>query len=267
MTRQKNTQTKPSVHDRLTVLKHLASGRDSDMVAAAMKMTRFDVIDIASQHGYPDPVKMAKAVTLITQRLQRDEEDALTETDDASEGHVPSHAAGTEVSNAGDSASTAELHDAETGARAGRVWLGVGGPLPKPDEIRVLLNTAKTLTSFKRIERQTEKVLAEIARLRELVTAEQAKAEAAAAEKAERQSARAEIQRLEEQLRQAKARLRGATAPKTAPTASTSRTGEPSAKEIRAWALQQADLTCPATGRIPATVRAAYDAAHRTAAA
>jgi hypothetical protein len=341
MTTKKATSTngsaKPSIHDKLTILKHLAGGRDTDMVAAAMKMTRYQVIDIASCHGYPDPVKMAKAVTLITQRLdaetdpdhverQRrvdealhsDEMEGLTttaatdldmtayvdgaitsdqlvdrtrarygldgeeKTDQPARRPKPPTAATPASTNPPTAATPASTNPPTpvepaptTEATADSDLEPAPGPLTKPDEIRVLLNTAKTLTSSRRIERQMEKVLNEIARLRELVTAEQAKAEAAAAEKAERaaerQAARVEIQRLEEQLRQAKARLRGATPPKTAPAAaSTSRptvAGDPSAKEIRAWARQQPDLTCPATGRIPATVRTAYDAAHQTAAA
>lgn len=299
-----NGSDRSSIHDKLTVLKHLAGGRDPDMVAAAMKMTRYQVIDLASSHGYPDQVKMAKAVTLIIDRLQRDEQHALTESSNTSAVSVaptvrPSQppAAATRptskkakrspvpspvvavVPSPADSdikaparavGDTAELavEPAVEPAAASLAPVPESAPLTKPDEIRVLLNTAKDLTSSKRIQRQTEKVFDEIARLRELVSAEQAKAEAVAAEKAERDAARAEVTRLEEQLRQAKARLRGTTTLKTttkdgASTVST----EPPAKEIRAWAVQQPDLTCPATGRIPATVRAAYDAAHQTAAA
>lgn len=61
------------------------------------------------------------------------------------------------------------------------------------------------------------------------------------------EAARREIERLEQELRDAKAKLRGGTT--TAP--------RPDAGQVRAWAAQ-AGVDCPATGRVPRTVVDAY---------
>lgn len=86
---------------------------------------------------------------------------------------------------------------------------------------------------------------------------------AAAEEKAaeEKAQARAEVERLERQLREAKAKLTG----KAATTAAAS-DGGPTSKEIRAWARENG-VHCPATGIVPTSVRDAYTAAHQGGAA
>lgn len=83
----------------------------------------------------------------------------------------------------------------------------------------------------------------------------------AAEEKAERErikaAAAAEVTRLREQLREAERALRGKDATPSAATTDS--------KAVRAWAAEQG-IDCPKVGRVPATIRAAYDEAHKAAA-
>lgn len=71
----------------------------------------------------------------------------------------------------------------------------------------------------------------------------------------ERDSARKEVERLEAQLRAAKAKLTGK------PSAAKSSQDGPSPSEIRSWA-RNAGVNCPAVGRVPEHVRQAYADAH-----
>lgn len=56
---------------RLTIVKHLAAGKDLDWVAAATKLDRSVVLDIASRHGYPDTAKLAWARDVLTEKAQQ----------------------------------------------------------------------------------------------------------------------------------------------------------------------------------------------------
>lgn len=72
----------------------------------------------------------------------------------------------------------------------------------------------------------------------------------------ERDSARKEVERLEAQLRAAKAKLTGKPS-----AAKSSQEGGPSSSEIRSWA-RNAGVDCPERGRVPEHVRQAYADAH-----
>ena len=85
-----------------------------------------------------------------------------------------------------------------------------------------------------------------------------------AAEKAKAE-ARAEVERLERQLAEAKAKLRGPARAAAVAVVAPNQAGA-SAKEIRAWAAS-AGVDCPATGRVPGAVVDAYLAAHQDGAA
>lgn len=98
-----------------------------------------------------------------------------------------------------------------------------------------------------KVRRAAEKARDAVDRLRDLL-----------AQWEDRAAARAEVERLETELAAAKARLTGRPAAPATDRA-------PDNSEVRAWA-EAAGVPCPARGRIPGTVRDAYDAAHTGAA-
>lgn len=116
------------------------------------------------------------------------------------------------------------------------------------DGTAVLLAEAKQSTR-KRTRSKAERIDTLLGELRQALTAEQAEDRAAA-------EARAEIERLERELSEARAKLRGVAAPVRTDRAS----------DIRAWAAQH-DLECSSTGRIPADIRKAYESAREADAA
>lgn len=94
--------------------------------------------------------------------------------------------------------------------------------------------------------RKAERVRTLLADLRQSMEAETEEAERKAA-------AKAEIERLERELAQARATLRGGS------SASITVNDSVSAADLRAWA-QSKGIPCPSVGRIPATVREQYAA-------
>src|SRR5690349_11772238 len=50
---------------RITLLKHVASGKPLDMVATITRLPRESVDSVAADHGYPDLAKVATAVTRL----------------------------------------------------------------------------------------------------------------------------------------------------------------------------------------------------------
>lgn len=59
--------TTVTAEQRLTIVKHLAAGKDLDWVAAATRFDRSVVLDIASRHGYPDVSKLAWARDVLAE--------------------------------------------------------------------------------------------------------------------------------------------------------------------------------------------------------
>lgn len=59
--------TTVTAEQRLTIVKHLAAGKDLDWVAAATRFDRSVVLDIASRHGYPDRSKLAWARDVLAE--------------------------------------------------------------------------------------------------------------------------------------------------------------------------------------------------------
>lgn len=240
------TSTDIAPTTKVTLLKHLASGKGLDVVATIVGLKREEVLDVASHHGYPDREKLAWAADILVKKIEE------------------------EGSNLPDRTS-------ETRREERRVTLTEApspspAPLTKPDEIRILLNTAKGHES-KRIQNAANKVLDDIDRLRTLIRedhekhaarrrAEQEKREARRKAEEEKAAARAEVEKLEQQLAEARAKLRGGT---TSARSSAAAADGPSAAQVRAWAAEN-DVECPAVGRVPNVVRQAYDEAHLQAA-
>lgn len=109
---------------------------------------------------------------------------------------------------------------------------------------------------------KAEVALATLVGLLDATRAEEAAKRAAEKAKAE---ARAEVERLEQQLADAKAKLRGPARVAAVAVVAPNQAGA-SAKEIRAWA-EDAGVDCPTVGKVPARVVDAYLAAHQEGAA
>lgn len=260
------TTTTPTPHQRLTIVKHLAGGKSLDTVATITRLSRDEVLDIASDHGYPKVESLKTAAGILERRLEEDQAAAAISTATKSPSGVdltgrPPATTPTRVATA---AAPADAHVSGTG---------------KPDEFRVLINTAKGMGS-KRIQTLANRILDDTAKLRGLIQAEQDKTAARQAKDRKRKEARAEVERLEKQLREARARLRGTPTTKQASSTGTTRSAGSStltemrariaevldrhqvtSKQVRAWAAAN-DIVCPATGMLPARVVDAYDQAH-----
>lgn len=163
---------------RLTVIKHLASGKKPDLVATMTALTESEVLDIASHHGYPDTKKLAWAADILQGKLDEQARDSLPPAAD-----VPT-------------------------PRSPQAPRPSGADAPdRADEFRVLINAEKQAKS-KRIQKLTDRVLDQLSLLAGLVRDEQAKDRERAAAEEDRRRARAEVARLEQQLADAKAKLR-----------------------------------------------------------
>lgn len=222
---------------KVAILKHLAAGKSLDIVATIVHLKRDQVLDIASHHGYPDVDKLAWAVDVLEKKLA--DTDVLPDR-------------------------TGEKRPDERPFRLTSPTTTRPAPTPqptapsRPDGIQALIATAKGHDS-KRIQNAADKVLDGLDRLRTLMREDEEKHAARRAAAAEKAEARAEVERLQQQLAEARAKLRGNTGP--AVDGKTSTVG-PSAADVRAWAAKN-DVACPAVGRVPSAVREAYDDAHR----
>ena len=181
------TSARTSVTDerRLTTLKHLAGGKDLDVVATIVALPRETVLDIGSRHGYPDTEKLAWAADIIEKKIRE------TATTIPEQRPAPRPAArAPQTAGAATSTPTAPA------------------PITQPDEIRTLINTAMQHPS-KRIQNAAGKVVDDIAKLRTLIREDEEKHAERRKADAARAAARAEVERLEQQLAAAKAKLRG----------------------------------------------------------
>lgn len=189
---------------RVTILKHLAAGKGLDVVATIVGLKRDQVLDVASHHGYPDRDKLAWAVDVLVQKIEN------------------------ERSTLPDRTHEARRDERRVAIAEQPATVPSPASLTKPDEIRVLLNTAKSHDS-KRIQRAADKVIDDLDRLRTMLREDQEKHAARRKAEAEKAAARAEVERLEAQLAAAKAKLRGKPAapkPGSSPYAGPKPTGE-----------------------------------------
>lgn len=221
---------------RLTMLKHLHGGKDLDQVAAITSQPRALVLDIVSKHGYPN--SLDKGIDLLTAKI-----DGARRAEIPEARHLPTTTAPPQTSRPATTSPSSVTHpDAR--------------PAGGPDEIRVLINTAKAHPA-KKIQNQANRVLDAIGRLRDLITEDEAKHAEKRRQAAKKAAARAEIDRLEKALADAKAKLRG---PK--PTQTTIAVdGSVSAAELREWARSKG-IDVPTRGQLPAAIREQYAAEH-----
>lgn len=232
--------------ETLTVLKHLASGKAHHVVATIARVNVQAVQAIGDEHGYPDTEQLTKAV----EQLQADIDAADAPPERTGRPRVV-----TEVQE------RPTQPDLRSTTKAGTP----ADPFPAVDDeqttrLRHLINTAKGIDN-KRIHRQLEKFLDAGTTLQKLVDDHQAAVKARNDKEREQAAAKAQIKLLEQQLRAAREALHGPKKPR--PTKTPGEVGDgPTAKEIRAWAARKG-IDCASHGRVPAEVRAAYDAAHQ----
>lgn len=183
------------IPQRITVLKHLAGGKPIDVTATITGLTAETVLDLASHHGYPDRDKLAWAVDVLTKK----------------------HA---DTVRCGIPAAT---------ARPGPPRPAPVAAVPTHPEKREqpssrladLVDTALAHPS-KRIRTAADRLLDQADKLRDLIREDDQKNAARRKIEAEKAAARAEVERLQEQLAAAKAKLRG-----QAPAAARSKKGRP----------------------------------------
>lgn len=121
----------------------------------------------------------------------------------------------------------------------------------QPDAIAALITEAQQSTRA-RTRKRADKISDLVADLRGILAAERD-------EDQRRETARKEIEKLERQLAEAKQKLRGGV------SSSITVGSGISAADLRAWA-ERNGVECPAKGRVPATVREAYEEAAEEAA-
>lgn len=230
--------------DTLAVLKMLASGRSLDFTAAANPhLSDEQVREVAQSHGYPNVANVRKAVAIIEDRQVKDEVASLP---------------------------SAQPRPQTVRPRIASTPAAVLTPVPTitADATARLLEQAAASPKA-RIRALGKKASEDIARVRDalaqVAAAEKAKEAARSRRQAEkrareraREQVRAEVKRLEDELRAARAKLRGNRASSTVAAMSA---GEPTeSARIRAWCAETG-VEVNANGRIPASVREAYEAA------
>lgn len=213
------TKTDITPEQRLTIVKHLAGGKDLDITATIMRLDRSTVLDIGSHHGYPSTEFLHRAVGLLEHKIARD--------------NAPTQHPNAAVIEHEQRATRRPAVDASTPAAAG---------LHHHDDIEVLFRAAK-LHSSKRIQAAGSKAHAAVERLRELIRADEQKNAQRRREEAARAAAAAEVERLEAQLRAAKAKLHGGRTSKVAKSVSKPAGGEHACRHTgcgRTFATSQA---------------------------
>lgn len=189
---------------KLTIIKHLAGGKTAEVVAAIVGIPRDRVVDIASHHGYPDTEKLAWAADILAKNIDDEAKGTITERPDLAPRITRPQTAGAATSTP-----------------------AAPAPLTKPDELRILLNTAKAHPS-KRIQAAADRAFDQLDRIRTLIHEDEEKNADKRRIAAEKAAARAEVEHLEEQLRAARAKLRDKTTtpPSTQPRPTTAPKGE-----------------------------------------
>ncbi|PWJ23303.1 Lsr2 protein [Branchiibius hedensis] len=222
----------------LTVVKHLINGRDDTFIATATGLTVTAVQDIKISHGYPDLSKMEWSRDILERRINEPAASAALPSPTIRSAAPPADPRGT-------TRNTPRPTDPRPTVVSAREVK------PSANELIVVAsNSPKARTRALGV-----KVAALIGDLSQRLAAEERERVAQAAEKAANAKRLQRIEELEAELKKLRAKTRST---KTAPPL-----GAPAAK-VREWASQQG-IGCPAYGKIPNTVRDAYDAAHAAA--
>lgn len=233
---------------KATMLKQLLAGHDLDYVAQASGMPRDRVLDIVSNHGYPNRESMARAAGILLESANRIPERQATVTSQASgNGHRNVRRDEPAPSPRPTLQSIADSH---------RVIATppVSPARPVHTSAAELLHQAGE-SAHARTRGLGAKISALLADLTTRLDEEQEAREAKA--KAERENAQvaAKIARLEAELAQLKGK-------RSKPARAKSMVHAPSSESavIRQWARAN-NIPCPKVGAVPKDVRAAYEAA------
>lgn len=195
------TSSTPTKQQIIALLKHLANGKTVDQVATIINQPAAVVEEYATRHGWPDTDKVEWAIDELTTQAAQQAAALPTRTEPT---RIPTQPQPTPAAQGG----------------------GVAAPA-KPDEIRILLNTAKGHPS-KRIQAAADRVFDQLDRLRGMIREDEEKHSEKRKAEAEKAKIRAEVERLEHELAAAKAKLRGKPIATTSPTTAQPRpsTGE-----------------------------------------
>lgn len=176
----------PTTEQKITVLKHAVNGKPTTVIETVTGLSADQVRQTLTAHGYPAVDKMQWAIDILTTKSDQVTAAALISTEPLT--------AGRPVTAPVDQVQPRTIPT--TPAAGGDTRTPPAAPLTKPDEIRVLLNTAKASTS-KRIQGLANKVLDDVARLRDLVHDDQVKTQDRLRVEQEKAAARAEAHRQE----------------------------------------------------------------------
>jgi len=224
---------------KVTMLKHLVAGKNLDFVADVTRVPRDTVLDIVSNHGYPNKDRMAWAVDVLIQGGDK----------------IPT----------GQLSTGTPLDPATPAARVGNSATGANGSLAItppatithiPPATADLLHQAEQ-SPFIRTQNIGTKISALLADLTARLNDEQAAAEAKA--QADRESARiasriATLQAEIDKLKRKPAKTTKTPVPKAGGAAVSD------SAAIRAWAKAN-NVACSNTGAVRQVVRDAYHAA------
>ncbi|MFC6706545.1 Lsr2 dimerization domain-containing protein [Flexivirga alba] len=221
----------------LTVVKHLINGRTDTFIAEATGLAITQVQDIKVSHGYPEPDKMEWSRDALEKRIN--EPAAATATPG------PTIRAVVPARRHDPARATPRPSDPRPGTSTAREVK------PSANELIVAAaNSPKARTRALGV-----KVAGLLGDLSQRLETEEREQAAQAAEKAANAKRLKRIEELEAELKKLRSKTRST---KTAPPL-----GAP-APEVRKWAKGQG-IECPDYGKIPNTVRDAYDAAHAAA--
>lgn len=241
--------TTVTIAQTITVLKHLAAGRQPDFAAQVTHLPQRVVEDIAEKYGWPDPDAVRKGIFDLT-RTEQDTPAAPPST--------PAPRPAAPVAQPRPDLSVA------TTARSGAHHAPPAEQRPRDAAASTAELLHMATESHKASTRNLgTKISGLLADLTQRLNDEETERLARIAAKREAQQKAKRIAELKAEL----AQLTGKTAKaKEASRGTSSTAGEPTAKQIREWAADKG-IECPAVGRVPANVREAYDQAHATDAA
>jgi hypothetical protein len=172
---------------KVALLRHLAEGKTPHVVGVILRMSETKVVDVAKNHGYPDRENLAWAADILERKLDEQIDEKPL-------------AGGAPVER--------------TAPRP--IVAAPAGPSSIPaasDVVMSLVNAGKAHSS-KRIQAAANRVLDDVTKLRALLREDDEKHAERRKAQAAKSAARAEVERLEKQLREAKAKLRGSSAAK-----------------------------------------------------
>lgn len=251
------TTTALAGSDRLTIVKHLAAGKDPDFVAAATGHTRETVLQVGASHGHPDRDKLAWAADILAKKTDEIPTAEHTTAADVTRPTTPQARPTPARPRATQPPAPRPAPVTATAAPTPPVQPAAG----PADAAQALIATGRKSTRAA-TRALADKAAKALDRLAKEVHAEEQRKKEAARRAAEEAKVRSEVALLEAELAAKKALLGHSRAAKGS---AATRTGT-DPKAVRAWA-KTTGIECPPVGRVPNRVVDAYRAAQNGAAA